>query len=207
MACTAVKRTLIESDPMGYNTNKSTKRARNSSTKIISKSSIGRQKISNITPPKIRAIFQPSKSPSSSLTTSNPSTSNLVCFGSPQQQQSSPSDRIKSTQDQNNEFFVQDQQKLLVDNADGNEELIDNSDFCEDQSSSSALDRDVALFTLSQTRLICERAMNEQREKIREEYETILSQRLAEQYDTFIKFTHDHIIKSATSSGRLSYFS
>lgn len=43
--------------------------------------------------------------------------------------------------------------------------------------------------------MICERLLKEQEHKLREEYETILNMKLAEQYDCFVKFTYDQIQK------------
>lgn len=55
--------------------------------------------------------------------------------------------------------------------------------------------KDQPLFTLRQVGIICERLIKEREEKIREEYEEILDTKLAEQYDTFVKFTHDQIMR------------
>jgi len=49
------------------------------------------------------------------------------------------------------------------------------------------------LFTFKQVRMICERLMKEQEVRLREEYEQVLSARLAEQYETFVRFTYDQI--------------
>lgn len=43
--------------------------------------------------------------------------------------------------------------------------------------------------------MICERLLKEREEKVREEYEEILNTKLAEQYDAFVKFTHDQIMR------------
>ncbi|XP_006010256.1 akirin-2 [Latimeria chalumnae] len=51
------------------------------------------------------------------------------------------------------------------------------------------------LFTLRQVGMICERLLKEREEKVREEYEEILTTKLAEQYDAFVKFTHDQIMR------------
>ncbi|XP_030054967.1 akirin-2-like [Microcaecilia unicolor] len=51
------------------------------------------------------------------------------------------------------------------------------------------------LFTLRQVGMICERLIKECEERIREEYEEILTTKLAEQYDAFVKFTHDQIMR------------
>ncbi|KAL0967310.1 hypothetical protein UPYG_G00250590 [Umbra pygmaea] len=51
------------------------------------------------------------------------------------------------------------------------------------------------LFTLRQVGMICERLIKEREEKIREEYDEILTTKLAEQYDAFVKFTHDQLMR------------
>ncbi|XP_055707599.1 akirin [Phlebotomus papatasi] len=52
---------------------------------------------------------------------------------------------------------------------------------------------DKALFTFKQVQLICSRMLKEQEEKLREQYDLILTSKLAEQYDVFVKFTYDQI--------------
>ncbi|XP_053314585.1 akirin-2 [Spea bombifrons] len=61
--------------------------------------------------------------------------------------------------------------------------------------SSPLLRKEQPLFTLRQVGLICERLLKEREEKVREEYEEILSAKLTEQYDAFVKFTHDQILR------------
>ena len=51
------------------------------------------------------------------------------------------------------------------------------------------------IFTFKQVSLICERLLREREAQLREEYDKILGQKLAEQYDTFVKFTYDQIQK------------
>ncbi|MGH0131382.1 UNVERIFIED_CONTAM: hypothetical protein FKN15_011487 [Acipenser sinensis] len=51
------------------------------------------------------------------------------------------------------------------------------------------------LFTLRQVGMICERLLKEREDKIREEYDEILTTKLAEQYDAFVKFTHDQLMR------------
>ncbi|KAB5517037.1 hypothetical protein PHYPO_G00184870 [Pangasianodon hypophthalmus] len=55
--------------------------------------------------------------------------------------------------------------------------------------------REQPLFSLKQVGLICERLLKEREEKVREEYEETLTSKLAEQYDTFVKFTHDQLMR------------
>ena len=64
-----------------------------------------------------------------------------------------------------------------------------------------------ALFTFKQVGLICERMLREQEAQIREEYEQVLTAKLAEQYDTFVKFTYDQIQKRFEGSAAPSYLS
>ncbi|XP_018599352.1 akirin-2 [Scleropages formosus] len=61
--------------------------------------------------------------------------------------------------------------------------------------SSSPLRKEQPLFTLRQVGMICERLLKEREEKVREEYDEILTTKLAEQYDAFVKFTHDQLMR------------
>lgn len=54
-------------------------------------------------------------------------------------------------------------------------------------------DKDKPLFTFRQVGLICERMMKEREDCLRELYDQVLSTKLAEQYDMFVKFTYDQI--------------
>jgi len=67
--------------------------------------------------------------------------------------------------------------------------------------------RDQPLFTFRQVGLICEKLVREREESIREEYERIVTLKLAEQYDTFVKFSLDQIQKSFDVSSTPSYLS
>ncbi|XP_023695124.1 akirin-2-like isoform X2 [Paramormyrops kingsleyae] len=60
---------------------------------------------------------------------------------------------------------------------------------------SSPTRKEQPLFTLRQVGMICERLLNEREDKVREEYEEILTSKLAEQYDAFVKFTHDQLMR------------
>ncbi|XP_028843191.1 akirin-2-like [Denticeps clupeoides] len=55
--------------------------------------------------------------------------------------------------------------------------------------------REPPLFTLRQVGMICERLLKEREDKVREEYEEMMASKLAEQYDTFVKFTHDQLMR------------
>ncbi|KAJ8913511.1 hypothetical protein NQ315_017061 [Exocentrus adspersus] len=64
-----------------------------------------------------------------------------------------------------------------------------------------------ALFTFKQVGLICERMLRERESEIREEYDNVLTAKLAEQYDAFVKFTYDQIHKNYSNSAAPSYLS
>ncbi|XP_024241780.1 akirin-1 isoform X3 [Oncorhynchus tshawytscha] len=61
--------------------------------------------------------------------------------------------------------------------------------------SSGASRKDQPSFTLRQVSYLCERLLKDHEEKIREEYEQILNTKLAEQYESFVKFTQDQIMR------------
>ncbi|XP_036732463.2 akirin-1 isoform X1 [Manis pentadactyla] len=60
---------------------------------------------------------------------------------------------------------------------------------------SSWMKKDQPTFTLRQVGIICERLLKDYEDKIREDYELILTSKLAEQYESFVKFTHDQIMR------------
>uniref|UniRef100_A0A671WGB6 Akirin 1 n=1 Tax=Sparus aurata TaxID=8175 RepID=A0A671WGB6_SPAAU len=62
-------------------------------------------------------------------------------------------------------------------------------------SPSGASRKDQPSFTLKQVSYLCERLLKDHEEKIREEYEQILNTKLAEQYESFVKFTQDQIMR------------
>lgn len=49
------------------------------------------------------------------------------------------------------------------------------------------------MYSLLQVQLICERMLKEREEALREQYDAVLTTKLAEQYDAFVKFTYDQI--------------
>jgi len=67
--------------------------------------------------------------------------------------------------------------------------------------------RDQPLFTFRQVGLICERLMKERESQVREEYDRVLTTKLAEQYDAFVKFTFDQIQKRFENTSIPSYLS
>jgi len=67
--------------------------------------------------------------------------------------------------------------------------------------------REQPIFTFKQVGLICEKLLREREAQLREEYDKVLGQKLAEQYDTFVKFTYDQIQKRFDSGSTPSYLS
>lgn len=63
------------------------------------------------------------------------------------------------------------------------------------------------LFNFQQIQKICFQAIQERKDKLREEYEISLKTKLAEQYDTFVKFTFDQIRKRSEDDVESSYLS
>ncbi|KAI1894844.1 hypothetical protein AGOR_G00119930 [Albula goreensis] len=59
----------------------------------------------------------------------------------------------------------------------------------------SSVRKDQPSFTLRQVGYLCERLLKDHEEKIRQDYEQILNTKLAEQYESFVKFTQDQIMR------------
>ncbi|XP_076357020.1 akirin-2-like isoform X2 [Tachypleus tridentatus] len=59
--------------------------------------------------------------------------------------------------------------------------------------------KDQPLFTFRQVGIICERLLADREHHIREQYDRVMTTKLAEQYDTFVKFTYDQIQKKFES--------
>lgn len=53
--------------------------------------------------------------------------------------------------------------------------------------------KEVPLFTFKQVSLVCERMLKEREDQIRSEYDKVLTCKLAEQYEAFLKFNHDQL--------------
>lgn len=53
--------------------------------------------------------------------------------------------------------------------------------------------RDAPLFTFKQVSLLCDRLLKEREDLIRAEYDKVLTNKLAEQYEAFLKFNHDQL--------------
>ncbi|THD19892.1 Transmembrane 9 superfamily protein member 4 [Fasciola hepatica] len=64
----------------------------------------------------------------------------------------------------------------------------------------------VPIFTLPQVTSLCDRLIKEREDELRQEYDCILSCKLAEQYEAFLKFSHDQLY-SRFQSTPMSYVS
>lgn len=65
---------------------------------------------------------------------------------------------------------------------------------------------DLPIFSMNQVNAICERMIGERETAIREQYDKILTQKMSEQYDAFVKFTHEQIQRRFETS-QCSYVS
>jgi len=65
---------------------------------------------------------------------------------------------------------------------------------------------DLPIFSMNQVNTICERMLKEREMSIREQYDKILTQKLSEQYDSFVRFTHEQIQRRFENS-QCSYVS
>lgn len=54
--------------------------------------------------------------------------------------------------------------------------------------------------------MICERMLRERETVLREEYDQVLTTKLAEQYDAFVKFTYDQIQKRYEAAPSCKFF-
>lgn len=73
------------------------------------------------------------------------------------------------------------------------QEVDGDASLSHDPSGNASRGREQPLFTLSQVIMICERMLKEQESRIKEEYDKVLSCKLAEQYDSFVRFNQDQM--------------
>jgi len=73
-------------------------------------------------------------------------------------------------------------------------------------SSSTTTTDDIPMFTYTQTAQMCARLLREQDRSIREQYEQLLSTKLTEQYDTFVRYTHDSVHKDQSKQQKQRLF-
>lgn len=67
--------------------------------------------------------------------------------------------------------------------------------------------REMPLFTFKQVSMICERMLKDREEQIKNEYNSVLTCKLAEQYEAFLKFNHDQIQRRFATDQPVSYVS
>jgi len=60
--------------------------------------------------------------------------------------------------------------------------------------------RETPLFTFRQVSMVCERMMQEREDQIRAQYDKVLTSKLAEQYEAFLKFNYDQIQRRVAES-------
>ncbi|OXU17016.1 hypothetical protein TSAR_005283 [Trichomalopsis sarcophagae] len=92
--------------------------------------------------------------------------------------------------------------------ADASEEMADNQTPTTLAAKTSKIHTDFndkPMFTLEQLSHLCLRKMEEQRQRISEEYDQVLKEKLADQYSAFLRFQHDELKKKIASGDRPSY--
>lgn len=82
---------------------------------------------------------------------------------------------------------------------------LEHSDGSSSGGENSESPKERALFTFRQVGLICERMLREKESEIREEYDNVLTAKLAEQYDAFVKFTYDQIQRNYQAAPSCKY--
>jgi hypothetical protein len=73
----------------------------------------------------------------------------------------------------------------------------------------AASNDDIPMFTYAEATQICARRLREMDRSLRDQYEKLLTDKLVDQYDTFIRYTHDSVHKNQSkqaSSNRLFHF-
>ncbi|XP_028411201.1 akirin-2-like [Dendronephthya gigantea] len=101
-------------------------------------------------------------------------------------------------------IFMDNHINHLLPNASSNISL--SSSISSSPSLPNTSDTNKPIFTLKQVQLICERMLKEREKQLQEEYDKVLNQKLSEQYDAFVKFSHDQVQKGL-GKAPLSYVS
>ena len=65
---------------------------------------------------------------------------------------------------------------------------------------------DAPMFTYNQTAQMCARFLREQEKSIREQYGELLTAKLNEQYEQFIRYSHDSVYKDSSKQNKLFHF-
>ncbi|XP_017063880.1 akirin [Drosophila eugracilis] len=82
----------------------------------------------------------------------------------------------------------------------------DSTDFDEDTRAAEIVKTKIVardnqnMFTFEQLKSICCDMMKKCEDRVKQEFERDLTQKLTEQYDTFIKFTHDQMLRESANS-------
>ena len=71
------------------------------------------------------------------------------------------------------------------------------------KNSASTTTDDTPMFTSAQTTQMCARLLREQDQAIRQQYEELLKSKLNEQYDAFIRYSHDSVHKERSNVSML----
>jgi len=74
-------------------------------------------------------------------------------------------------------------------------DLSDDDNSSNDCRSTTTTNNSQHMLTLKQVNIICARILKEREEKIREEYDRILANKLNEQYEGFVRFTQDQLTR------------
>lgn len=84
-------------------------------------------------------------------------------------------------------------ERMMQDSESSGSEMGPDSPRRPDSPPSMVKNPEKALFTFKQVQMICERMLKEREDSLREQYDAVLTTKLAEQYDAFVKFTYDQI--------------
>jgi len=125
------------------------------------------------------------------------STTLTTCTSSPVS--ASPDSLIETTTE-----IVQNKPEPIAVIASSNGAVTSSSLFKKSTSNNNV--NDLPIFSMNQVNAICERMIGERETAIREEYDKILIQKMSEQYDAFVKFTHEQIQRKFATS-QCSYVS
>jgi len=63
------------------------------------------------------------------------------------------------------------------------------------------------LFTFNHVQMICERILKEREDELREKYNKVLTTKLSDQYEAFVKFTHYQIQRRYQTESAPDYMS
>lgn len=90
-------------------------------------------------------------------------------------------------------FNTGNMERMMQDSESSGSEMGPDSPRRPDSPPSMVKHPEKALFTFKQVQMICERMLKEREDSLREQYDAVLTNKLAEQYDAFVKFTYDQI--------------